>query len=232
MRRFLQHVALLVTIISTYAFTQNDRVIDSVVAVVNSSPIFQSDWEVAVRFEALMNGRSPEAFTPDEQRGVFNRLVDQILIHQQTRGFELAPISTDEIQERVREVRAQLPGASREDVWNKILVQNGITAEEVADRLRSQLEVVRFLEYRMRPMVRVDQRAVTQYYREQFLPELKKQGGQEVPLAQVSDKIREILTQQRMEEQTALWLQTLRDTADIRISTPGAGATTEMTQSK
>ena len=84
-------------------------------------------------------------------------------------------------------------------------------------RVRSQLEVLRFLDSRFRPTVRVEFRAIQLYYREQFLPELHRQGGKDIPLSEVAPKIREILTQQRINEQVAAWLQSLREQADIRI---------------
>jgi peptidyl-prolyl cis-trans isomerase SurA len=230
MRRILQSVMVL--FFASLAYAQNEQLIDSVVAVVNSAPIFQSDWEVAVRYEALMNGRPPESYSLQEQQSVFHRLEDQILIRQQMRGFELTPLTEDDVQSRLRQLRSQLPGASSDEGWNRDLEQSGLLESEVVERLRDQIEIERFLEYRMRPMVRVDQRSVQKYYREQYLPELKKNGAEEVPLAQVSDKIREILTQQRMEQQTALWLQTLREAADIRISKPSPDSSAEITQSK
>lgn len=231
MKRILQ-LAILVVLLSPVLRAQYEQVIDSVVAVVNSSPVFQSDWEIAVRYEGLMNGRAPESFTPDEHRAVFNRLVDQVLVRQQMRGFELVPITGQDVQSRLREVRNQLPGASTDEGWKSLLAQNDITEAEVSERIRVQLEVLRFLDYRMRPMVRLEQRAVSKYYREVLVPDLRKQGIEEPPLSQVSDKIREILTQQRMEEQTALWLQTLREVADIRIASTGSPAPMVMTQTK
>ncbi len=181
-----------------------------------------------------MSGRGVESFNQDEQRAVFNRLVDQELIRQQMRGFELGTLSDEDIQIRVREVREQLAGAAKEEDWKNMLDRYGITEADVNDRIRTQLEMERFLEYRLRPLVRVDYRTITRYYREQFLPELKKKGGKEVPLSEVSEKIREILTQQRMGEQTALWLQTLREGADIRFTNASAAssAKVEVTQSK
>lgn len=231
-RRF--QLAVAVFLFGTIAFAQSRQVIDSVLAVVNGAPMFQSDWEIALRCEALMSGRSVDAFGQEEQRAVFNRLVDQELIRQQMRGFELGTLTDEDIQTKVREIRAQLASAAKDEEWQRMLDRYGVTEPDVSERVRVQLEVERFLEYRLRPLVRVDYRTITRYYREQFLPELKKKGGAEVPLSEVSEKIREILTQQKMGEQTALWLQTLREGADIRFTNTSAPspAEVEVTQSK
>jgi hypothetical protein len=233
MHRRLQ-LALVILFVGCVAFAQSAQVLDSVLAVVNSAPIFQSDWEMALRCEALMSGRSVESFNEEERRAVFNRLVDQELLRQQMRGFELGTLTDQDIQTKISEVRAQLAGAAKDEDWKNMLERYGIMEADVSDRVRAQLEVERFLEYRLRPLVRVDYRTITRYYREQFLPEVKKKGGKEVPLSEVSERIREILTQQKMGEQTALWLQTLREGADIRFTNTSAAspAEVEVTQSK
>ncbi|HWR16516.1 MAG TPA: SurA N-terminal domain-containing protein [Terriglobales bacterium] len=220
MKRIAQ-LAGLVLMLGALCFAQGE-VLDRVIAVVNDTPIFQSDWEVALRCEAMLNSREPESFTPEEQRDVFNRMVDQELIRQQIRGFLMTPVSDGDVLAKMKEVRSQFPGAESDKRWRAMLEQHGITESEFRARIRNQVEILRFLELRLRPLVRVDFRTVSNYYREQYLPEVRKQGGKEQPLNEVSGKIREILTQQRMDEQVAVWLQTLRESAVIEFSPPAA----------
>lgn len=214
MRRLLQLVLLL----SLWpGSAQSGEVIDRIVAIVNNTPIFQSEWELALRCEALLDGRSPESFTEAEQRAVFDRLVDQELLHEQMRGFMVSEVTDEQVNARWQEVRKQIPGASSDEEWKQTLAKAGVTDQELTARIRMQLEVLRYLDARFRPMVRVDYRTIQKYYREQFLPELHKQGGQEMSLSDAVPRIREILMQQRMDEQVTSWLQTLREQADIRI---------------
>jgi SurA-like protein len=209
---------------------QAGEVLDRIVAIVNNTPIFQSEWELALRCEALLDGRNPESFNDREQRAVFERLVDQELLEEQMRGFMMAPVSDEEVSARLQDVRSQIPATKSDEDWAKILVSAGVTDEELNARIRTQLQVLRFLDTRFRPTVRVDYRTIQKYYREQFLPELQKRGGREMPLSEAAPKIREILTQQRMDEQVTSWLQTLREQADIRI--PSAQKDNEVGQKK
>jgi peptidyl-prolyl cis-trans isomerase SurA len=226
MRRLLQ-LALVVT---SLAGMQAGEVLDRIVAIVNNTPIFQSEWELALRCEALLDERAPESFNKTEQRAVFDRLVDQELLHEQMRGFMMASVAEDEVNARWKSVRQQIPGAKSDEDWNRMLAKAGVTEEELRTRIRRQLEVLVFLDTRFRPTVRVDYRTIQKYYREQFLPELHKQGGREMSLSEAVPKIREILTQQRMDEQVTSWLQTLREQADIRI--PSAPKDGEVGQKK
>jgi len=193
------------------------EVLDRVVAIVNNTPIFQSDWELALRCEALLDGRGPETLSSTEQREVFDRLVDQELLREQMRGYMITTVTEEDVNAHLKEVRQQIEAGGTDAQWHDQLAKADVSEEEIKSRIRTQLEVLRFLDSRFRPSVRVDYRAIQLYYREQFLPELHKQGGQEVPMSEVAPKIREILTQQRISEQVAAWLQTLREQADIRI---------------
>ncbi len=217
MRRFL-HLAIVVACVTSSCLA--GEVVDRIVAIVNNTPIFQSDWESALRVEALLDAKDPGAFSTADQKSVLDRLVDQELLREQLRGFPLTPVTDEELRQRVQEIQTQLNIANPTRPWGELLQQVGISETEFESRVRLQMELLRFLDSRFRPLIRVEYRAIQAYYRDQFLPELKKQGGQEIPLSEASPKIREILTQQRMDEQIATWLQTLREQANVRI--PGA----------
>ena len=57
------------------------------------------------------------------------------------------------------------------------------------------------------------------YYRDKFVPQLKQSGVEDVPLADVSAKIRELLTEQKVNELMVSWLQSLR--SESKVSVPG-----------
>jgi len=68
--------------------------------------------------------------------------------------------------------------------------------------------------------VDIDSKSVEAYYRDQFVPKLKQAGASAMPLAEVSAKIRELLTEQKVSELLVSWLQTLRSEGQVHI--PGA----------
>jgi hypothetical protein len=98
-----------------------------------------------------------------------------------------------------------------------VLQRYGLSEAELQDRIRLQIELTRLMEMRLRPNVQVDSESIGAYYREKFVPEVRKKGAQEPPLAQVSAQIREILTQQKLDELLTAWLQSLRQQSQIRV---------------
>lgn len=231
MKRFLS-LALLVSMLGLLPARAAD-VLDRILAIVNNTPILLSDWDEAWRCEALLAGRAPESYSETEQKEVFQRLVDQELLRQQMRTYLLSPVTKEEVQQQLKDVRAQL-SATDDARWQALLAGAGVTEEELTRRLRHEMEVERFLDVRFRAGIRVDNRAVSSYYRDEFLPQLRKAGGKEVPLDQVAGKIREIIVQQRMSEQANGWMQTLREQADIQVPADVLAAAAEpgTTQSK
>jgi hypothetical protein len=67
--------------------------------------------------------------------------------------------------------------------------------------------------------VQIDSKSIEAYYRDQFVPKLKQTGASEVPLTEVSGKIRELLTQEKVSQMLVSWLQTLR--AEGQVHVPG-----------
>jgi len=191
-------------------------VLDRIIAIVNNTPVLLSDWDEAWRCEALLAGRAPDSYSKAEQQEVFSRLVDQELIREQMKGYLLSPVSAADLESRIKDVRSQLAGAS-DAQWKTTLQRVGITEEQLSAHLQKQIELEQFVDMRFRAGIRIDDRSISHYYRNEFLPKLQQAGGKPVPLEEVSGKIREILTQQRMEEQLNGWIQTLREQADIRI---------------
>lgn len=200
------------------------EIIDRIVATVNGQPILHSDWDVAMRCEAFLDQR-PLATTAAAARAALERLVDQELLRQQIRTFRLKAVSASELRSRILEIRRQIPEAASDAGWQEALQRYGITESELEVRITDQLEILRFIDARLRPTVHVDRRSVEQYYQEKLLPQLKEKGEKEVPLTEVSPQIEEILSQQAMDMLLTELLRDLRQQGEIHIhaSPPPAG---------
>ena len=192
-------------------------IIDRIVATVNGEPILQSDWDVALRCEAFLDQR-PLQFTPEAARASLDRLVDQELLRQQIRTFQLKPVSENELKSRMQEIRKQLPNGAGDAGWQAALNRYGITEKELELRVSDQLEILRFIDARLRPTVHVDRRSIEAYYRDKLLPQLKEKGAKEPPLVEVSPQIEEILSQQAMDSLLTELLRDLRQQSEIHIA--------------
>jgi len=205
------------------------EVVDRMVAVVNRQVILQSELEQAAHVEFLLQGRSLDQLNAPEMRAVLDRMIDQALLEQQIVSTTMLDPTPDEISARIHEVRGEIPGAAADEKWRAMLVSYGVSKEDVGKQIASQLRILRFIDLRFRTLAHVDRASISNYYTEKLLPELRKQQAPEPPLAQVSDKIEKILTEQRIDELLSSWLQTLRSQARIQKmdtdSKPATGAT-------
>jgi peptidyl-prolyl cis-trans isomerase SurA len=200
------------------------QVIDRIIATVNGHIILQSDWDEALCYEALLTNRTLAQFTDDDRRAVLDRLIDQELLHEQMKSADFPHATDAEVAARVANARKQYPQASSSDAWQALLAQYHLAEKDLLAHVRQQIDVMRLVDARLRPAVEIDSKSIEAYYRDQFVPKLKQSGASEVPLAEVSAKIRELLTEQKVSELLVSWLQTLRSEGQVHIPgvTPSA----------
>ena len=196
------------------------EVIDRIVATVNGRVILQSDWDEALRYEALLNGGKLSDFTDDERRAVLDRLIDQELLGEQMKAAYFQHASESEAAARIAEARKQYPEAATDEGWRAVLARFGLTEKDLVAHVQQQIDLMRLVDARLRPAVQIDSKTIEAYYREKFVPQLKQSGASEVALADVSARIRELLTQEKVNELLVSWLQTLR--SESKVSVPGS----------
>jgi peptidyl-prolyl cis-trans isomerase SurA len=200
------------------------EVIDRIIATVNGRVILQSDWDEALSYEALLTNRTLAQFTDDSRRAVLDRLIDQELLREQMKSADFIHASDAEVTDRLADARKQYPGATSTEAWQSLLTQYHLTEKDLLAHVRQEIDVMRLVDARLRPAVQIDSKSIEAYYRDQFVPKLKQSGASEVPLADVSAKIRELLTEEKVSELLVSWLQTLRSEGQVHIPgvTPSA----------
>jgi len=202
--------------------TMAGQVIDRIVARVNGRIILQSELDESLNYEALLNGKPFNQFTAEDRRAVLDRLIDQELLHEQLKSSEFPHASETEAAGQIAAARKLYPEAATADGWQALLVRCGLREKDLVSHVQGQIDLMRLVDARLRPTVQIDSKSIEAYYREKFVPQLKQAGASEVPLADVSGKIRELLTQEKVSELLVSWLQTLRSESDVHI--PGAEA--------
>ncbi len=220
-----------VLLLSTLAFPAQGEVIDRIVATVNGHIILQSDWNDALRYEALLSARSLSDFNDQERRDVLDRLIDQELLAEQMKSASFQHATEAEAVDEITAARKLYPEAATDDVWQSVLNRFGLTDKMLLAHVREQIDLMRLVDAHLRPAVQIDSKSVEAYYRDKFVPQLKQSGADEVPLADVSAKIRELLTEEKVNELMVSWLQSLR--SESRVSLSGAeGSPSEGDQSR
>ncbi|MGC2171018.1 MAG: SurA N-terminal domain-containing protein [Candidatus Sulfotelmatobacter sp.] len=193
------------------------EVIDGIVATVNGHVILQSDWDEALCYEALLSHRTLARFTDDDRRAVLDRLIDQELLREQMKSADFPHATDAEVAARVAEARKQYPQAASSEAWHSLLARYHLTESDLFAHVRQQIDLMRLVDARLRPTVQIDSKSIEAYYRDQFVPKLKQAGASEVPIGEVSARIRELLTEQKVSKLLVSWLQTLRSEGSVHI---------------
>lgn len=199
-------------------------VLDRVVAVVDQTAILASDVDEEMRFAALQPGTAPASDNTPER--ALDRLIDRALIDEQ-RVLQpgLVEVSPGEVDQALASLRQQIPGCASAHCntpagWKAFLAAHHLTEQEVEQRVRERLAILKFIDLRFGAAVRVSNADVRQYYDQTLRPELKRRGLAAPDLKSVAPKIREVLRQQRISTMMDQWLSTLRGQGDVRILDP------------
>jgi hypothetical protein len=199
---------------------QSGDVIDRIVATVNGHIILQSDWNDALCYEALLSGRSLAQFSAEDRRAVLDRLIDQELLGEQMKSASFQHASESEAAGQIADARKLYPEAVSDEGWHAVLAKYGLTEPSLVAHVRQEIDLMRLVDAHLRPAVQIDSKSIEAYFREKFVPQLKDSGAADVPLSDVSARIRELLTEQKVNELMVSWLQSLR--SESKVSEPGA----------
>ena len=226
-RRFLIFACLVALCSAAWKPAVAGEVLDRIVATVNGHIILESDWEDAVRYEAFIAGRQPDEMTHGERKAALDRLIDQELLREQMHASDFQQATKEEIARRMAYVRKQYAGGSSSQRWQSLLARYKLSEQELRERIALQLNLMRLVDARLRPNVKIDGKSIESYYNQELLPQLQQTGAKTVALAEVSGKIKELLTEQKVNQLLVAWLHDLRAGSDIHTSSDSANSAGE-----
>jgi SurA N-terminal domain len=194
-------------------------VLDRIVATVNNHIILQSEWRDEIRYEAFVDGRSLDQVQAGNRKAALDHLIDQELLREQMRSSGFPHASGEEVEKSIQQIRKQYASPENEAGWLAALERYGLTEKELKKRVTLQVDLMGLVDSRLRPNVVIDSKSIESYYNQELLPQLRQSGAAQVPLAEVTPKIKELLTQQKMNQMLVAWLQDLRSESRIRTET-------------
>jgi peptidyl-prolyl cis-trans isomerase SurA len=192
------------------------QTLDRVVAAVGNTAITATDVESEYRLELFLDGKPVEALDPDVEtlNLVRERMIDRVLLDEETRASDIKVAADDKaVDQRLDEIRQKFPSAARyRDELNTLDITEADLRQDIAD----QEAILQLIDQRLRPEATVEPADIEGYYRNTFVPELARQREQPPPLAEVTDRIREILVQQKINGLLEDWLKRLRAARDVK----------------
>src|SRR6266436_5985688 len=151
MRKFPHFVALLLLAGTASCLFAAD-VIDRIVATVNGHVILQSDWDDAVRFEALADGRPLDQLTDQDRSRALDRLIDQELLREQAQSGDAPAPRSEEVQQRIQDIQQQ-HSATEPGAWQSELHRYALNQPQLEAYIAHDLAVLHQVEARLRPAV-------------------------------------------------------------------------------
>jgi hypothetical protein len=186
----------------------NTEQIDGVAARIEDDIITESEVRELSAFQQLVDG------TPKPRSEVLRELADQWLIRNEatTAGYGQPPSA--DVDRAYADFVKQFPSA---ETFKQRCADAGLSEAAVRRMIQQQLYLARFIDYRFRPAAQVTDQQVADYYRDDFVPQLKARNAEIPSLDDVDDTIREVLIQRAISTREEKWLDESRPRLRIDI---------------
>ncbi len=191
----------------------NGQTVDGVAARIEDDIVLESEVRELGAFQELVGG---QAKPRDE---LIRELADQWIVRGEIETAKYPAPSEADVSRAYQQLVGQFK--SPEDFANRCAVV-GLTDAAVRRILTQQIQLARFLDFRFRPAAQVDSKQIEAYYNDKFAPQLKAKNETVPPLDDVEDTIREVLTQQAINDRSTQWLDDTRSRLKIDVVAPGA----------
>ena len=199
---------------------QAQAVTDKMVATVNSgvrpSLITYSDllWQLALQPATPLDAPSSESLNR-----VLNLVISQRLILQEAERLPAIEPTEQEIKDRTDDLVKMFPSLAE---FQERVTRVGLSADQLREIVRQRLTIEKYLDFRFRSFTVVTQKEVGDYYRDVYVPRLRRQQpGRLVPeLAEAYKEIEAELTESKIESETDEFLDSARERAEITILNP------------
>jgi chorismate mutase len=206
------------------AMHEQALLLDRAVAVINGEVILASDVREQQRFAVFEPLSAPNGeFTPMQ---AMEQIVNRTLLLDQMQEQQLLPPPSDsEVDAQIDYLRKHIPACAgqsceTEEGWQRFLASRGFTEGNLHTLWKERMQILDFVGARFRTGIRITQPEIETYYKEKLVPEFQ---GHKLPpplLAQVSERIDEVLLQQHVNGLLNDYLRSLKDAGSVQILDP------------
>jgi hypothetical protein len=191
----------------------NGQTVDGVAARIEDDILLESEVRELGAFQELVGG---QAKPRDE---LIRELADQWIVRGEIETAKYPPPSDADVDRAYQQLVSQYK--SPEDFANRCALV-GLTQAAVRRMLTQQIYLARFLDFRFRPAAQIDSKQIEAYYNDTFAAQLKAKNETVPPLDDVDETIREVLTQQAINDRSTQWLDDTRSRLKIDVVPHGA----------
>ena len=188
-----------------------DRMVATVNAGVRTDLVTYSDlvWQLALQPNTPLV--SP---TSQDLNRALRLVIDQRLILQEAEKLPTIAPTDEEIKAARDQLSKAFPSAAE---FQQRLMLVGLTSEKLDEILAQRVRIEKYLDFRFRNFVLINQKEITDYYNDVYVPRLRSRSrGQIVPtLEEARSEIEITLTEAKIESDTDAFLDNARERAEI-----------------
>jgi hypothetical protein len=189
--------------------------IDGVAVRIEDDIITESEVRELSAFQELVDGK------PKPRAEVLRDLADQWLIRNEATAARYGQPSSADVDRAYNEFVKQFPSP---EIFKQRCAEAGLSEAAVRRMIQLQLYLSRFIDYRFRPAAQVTDQQVADYYRDEFVPQLKARNAEIPALDDVDDTIREVLIQRAISDREEKWLDESRPRLRFDIVSKAGGS--------
>ena len=184
------------------------QIVDGIVARIEGDIITFSELRELAAYQQLLDGRSQ---TGEELR---SELIEQWMLNDEASGARFPMPAAAEVDREMSRIQSNFPNMA---AFQQRLGEVALSSEALRRVLARQIYLARYLDYKFRSSVQVDDTAIANYYRDHLVPELQAKGQPAPPLMDVTDQIRELLIEQGVNDRTAAWFDETKPRMKIEL---------------
>jgi hypothetical protein len=187
--------------------------LDRIVARVENDIILLSEMQELAAYQQFLEGRSE----PQDQ--VLRRLIEQWVVRSEAQSAQFPSPEAREVDAEMDQIRSRF---ATPQAYNERLAAVGLSPQVLRRLVEQQFYLARFLDYKFRPAVQVEDEAITKYYQDELVPALQARGQTAPPLDDVREQIRDLLTERGINERADSWFEETESRLQIEILPPPA----------
>jgi hypothetical protein len=191
------------------------QTVDAIAARIEDDVLTESEVRELGAFQQVVDGHSKSR---DER---IRELADQWVVRGEAKTAKFAHPSETDINRAYAKLLEQFPSEAE---FKARCAAAGLTTLALRRILGEQLYLSRFLDYRFRPAIQVDEKQVAAYYKNDFASVLRARGQPVPPLEDVDEEIREVLIQRAINDRATKWLDDARERLKIDVVAPGGAS--------
>lgn len=188
--------------------------VDGIAVHIGNDVVTESEVREMEDYQQLLDGKS------QSRAKILQELVDQWIVRTEAATVKFPQPTAADVNQ---EWQALLKHFSSPQDFRARLAAVNLTQVALRRVLERQLYYVRFLDYKFHAAAQVTSAQIEAYYQNDLSPQLQKQGAAIPPLTQVEARIRQLLTQEQINEKAAQWLNEAKSRLRIVIQPSEGG---------